>query len=115
MNTNELYSKIRSKDYDTKLPYPPFRTNMEERIKLAAQDRDAKESYRKDNDRLEKTFRSDLKEYVDGVLDTKLTAKQFTAIYSTAYEKGHSCGYSEILSETMDLIDVISNFITETK
>ena len=115
MNTDELFAKIRNKNYDTKLPYPPFRKDTEERTQFAVKDRDAKESYRKDNDRLEKVFRSDLMEYVNEILDTKLTERQFTAIYSVAYEKGHSNGYSEILSETMDLVQVIKDFISGVK
>ena len=112
MEYQELLKKINAGDYDTKLLYPRYRPSKIERERFAETDKQLKQDYRADNRRLEIRFKADLREYITSEeLHTSITDKQFDAIYNLAYEKGHSNGYQEILSETSDILNVVCEFV----
>jgi GH24 family phage-related lysozyme (muramidase) len=112
MTYQELLQKINAGDYDSKLPYPPFRPAKVEREMWALADRIMKQEYRDDEHRLEVAFKNDLREYITSEeLHTTITDKQFNAIYRVAYEKGHANGYSDILSQVGDILNVVCEFV----
>jgi hypothetical protein len=110
MNYDDILIKITNKDYHTKLPYPDYATNNAYELSLK---NDAKKAYRDDNQRLYRAFGKDMKQYFEHELGKPLTDKQFSAIYSYAWEEGHSAGYHEVLLYASNLIDIVKEFITK--
>lgn len=63
----------------------------------------ANDAYNKENARLFEEFKKDL--FADlGIADNPKAEK----LFSIAWDKGHSGGYSEVYNEALDLVDLIT-------
>jgi len=111
MNYSELRDKIDDGDYETKLPYPPYRPAGIERKKNAVSDRDMLDEYKEDERQLESAFKSDLRSCIENKLGVVITEEQFRVIFSKAWEEGHFNGYGEVLECAGELVDVIKAFV----
>jgi len=114
MKYAELYQNIVRGDYDSKLPYPPYRKdkndNYADRERHLTADQEMKEARKNDKHQLKEAFTADLRQYIEHELGT-ITNDQFNAIFDKAWEDGHSSGYSEVLIYADDIIDVVKVFI----
>ncbi len=108
MNYEEFYNKINNGDYNSKLPYPHYPINNAYEKSLA---HDAKRAYGENTRRLQILFESDMRKYLESEIGKPLTDAQFNAVFSKAWEDGHSSGYSEVLTCANNLIDLIKVFI----
>jgi hypothetical protein len=114
MTYEEMSAKVNNKAYESKLPYPPYRHEAAERAAHKDEDTAAKNAYRTDENRLEALFRADLREYLEVTIGKKLTEKQWGAIFSKAWEDGHSAGYHEVLQEADEIAD-LAKILLEAK
>ena len=62
-------------------------------------------------DGLHKKFMQDLADYVGCGLRQGTNEKQRELIVDQAYERGHSAGYHEVLSEASDLVYLFNQFL----
>ncbi len=113
MNYEQFSKKINNGDYNSKLPYPPYRPDMAERERMKNADRQARDECRADENRLQKVFEADLRKYIENELGMSkpLTDKQYSAIFSKAWEDGHANGYHEVLLEADNLLDIVRNLL----
>lgn len=111
MNYDDIQKKIVNRDYDSKLPYPEYRTDKAQRERWKDKDRTMKTAYHEDEYRLQKIFKSDVRNMIETELGKKLNDDQFNAIWTKAYEDGHASGYNEVLIQASDLIELIRVFI----
>lgn len=119
MNYTELSDKIKNDDYDSKLPFPPFRpirreheeADKSEREKHRESDRAMKDAWHQDEQRLKMVFKADLKKYAESELGKPITDEQFDAIFHQAWEDGHSSGYHEVLIYADNIIEVVKKFV----
>ena len=110
MTYEELYKKILNKDYESKLPYPTYRHDVQERKANAMSDLAMKRAFQEDEQHLQNLFRTDVREYVETTLGKPLTDAQFGAIYYFAYKEGHGSGYQDVVSIMQDLMDIVKLF-----
>ena len=111
MNYKEIYDNISDGKYESKLPFPQYRPNLKDRANHEQEDKLQRDNYRIDDRRLAGVFKDDLKTYIESELLVKITDRQFNTIYNLAWDKGHSSGYGEVLSEVSDLLTVVCEFI----
>lgn len=112
MTYEELNNKIENGDYNTKLPYPPYRENPKDRESLKDIDRKLRDNYRLDEFRLKELFGADLRKVVEAEFGKPITDKQYQVIFNKAWEDGHSCGYSEVLIYASNYVDLIKEFLS---
>jgi hypothetical protein len=88
---SDVYRKINTNEYKTKLHFVPSRENA----KLYAE-------YMEDNTRLEQLFKQDAIEAVGLTNNPKANSA-----YKLAWDYGHSSGYSEVFNYLIDLAELV--------
>ena len=114
MKYDELYKKTQGGEYNSKLPYPPFRSvpkDHEVADKRVQSDQEMKRAWRDDEHRLKLLFEVDLRKYLEYELGRPITDDQFVSLFRQAWEDGHSSGYGEVLIYASNLADVVKPFL----
>ncbi len=118
MEYGVLNQKITNGEYDTKLPYPPYRPDKKEREANLCSDREMKKEWKKDESRLKEVFEVDLRKHIEykvgydtGNPNFQLTDEQFNAVFNMAWEDGLACGYHETFYCASNLVDLIGVFV----
>ena len=123
----DIYEKIKNSNYTNKDPYPQrlekpriekattatsadykrYAEKLEEYEKALPAFRTAVEQWNKKQNELNELFVKELKEDVFTNSDLKRYSNTIKAIYSEAYERGHSGGHSEIANVFHNLSHIL--------
>jgi len=108
MDYDMLCEKVREGAYQSKLPDPGVDTTE----KLSDEEyQKMKKAYRKDDWRLYNEFKDDCRAYIEDELGKKITNEQFTAVFTRAWDEGHSSGYHEVVIYLDELMDIVKAFV----
>jgi hypothetical protein len=108
MDYDMLCEKAQEGAYKSKLPYPGVDTTE----KLSDEEcQKMKKAYRKDDGRLYNEFRDDCRAYIEYELGKKINDEQFAAVFTRAWDDGHSAGYLEVVFNLEGLMDIVKAFV----
>jgi hypothetical protein len=107
MTYDDIRNKINDGSYKNKEKYPDsgLRRSNGWMYKTMMID------YRQGNAKVDREFRQDCRSYFEQTIGKKLSDTAWDAIYSKAYDSGHSSGNLEILQELDALVDLISTVL----
>lgn len=95
-----IYQNIEDKKYDSRLDYPDSSQMSREDYRLA------RRAYQEDTYNLErKIFRNDLE--TDFVGGHDVSQEKLDKLWNLAWERGHSSGLEEVLSEYQELVELV--------
>jgi hypothetical protein len=115
MYLSEVSEKIENEDYKNKMVYPSRRQLGPTEDTSAAKEQARKEldlkrrEYAQENYRLEKQFRNDLVAALGDQYDLHEDAAQ--AVYDYAWDQGHSSGYSEVVTYTIIIMEMVEKIL----
>ena len=92
----EINEKLKSQSYTLGWTVDQYREN--------------KEKYKIESSKLKDKFRTDLKNYLFAVLGKGVTDEQFEAVFSYAWELGHSSGFYEVWLHYFEVVELLAKF-----
>ena len=94
---NEINEKLKAQAYSLGWTTDQYREN--------------KEKYRLESSKLKNKFKFDLKNYMFAILGKGVSDEQFEAVFSFAWESGHSSGFNEVWLDYCEVVGLLAKFV----